>query len=176
MQVNVHQGDITKLEIEAIVNAANTSLLGGSGVDGAIHRAAGPELAIYCRNLGGCKVGQAKISPGFKLPAKWVIHTVGPVWNGGHRGEEELLTSCYVRALELAQAKNIHEIAFPCISTGIYKFPQVLAANIAVTTCLGSVRPFDKMTFCCFDNYSASIYANCLKEHWHEQVHFKIAE
>jgi O-acetyl-ADP-ribose deacetylase len=159
------QGDITKLQVDAIVNAANSSLLGGGGVDGAIHRAAGPELVHECRLLGGCKTGEAKITKGYQLPARHVIHTVGPVWNGGQRKEREKLASCYRSSLELAEANGVRSIAFPCISTGIYRFPADEAAAIAVQTVreflAGSSHEID-VTFCCFsagdlDTYTALI-------------------
>ncbi len=131
-KIELHKGDITKLNVDAIVNAANTSLLGGGGVDGAIHRAAGPELLEYNKKLGGCSTGEAKISPGFNLPAKFVISTVGPVWNGGNNNEDELLVNCYRNSLKLAVDNNIKTIAFPSISTGVYSFPVERASKIAV--------------------------------------------
>ncbi|WP_281686019.1 O-acetyl-ADP-ribose deacetylase [Pseudomonas citronellolis] len=131
-EIHVWQGDITTLRIDAIVNAANSSLLGGGGVDGAIHRAAGPELANHCRNLGGCRAGEAKITPGFRLPAAHVIHTVGPVWRGGGHGEPELLAACYRNSLALAERHGLEGIAFPAISCGIYGYPLEAAARIAI--------------------------------------------
>jgi O-acetyl-ADP-ribose deacetylase (regulator of RNase III) len=153
------QGDITKLAVDAIVNAANSSLLGGGGVDGAIHRAAGPQLLEECRLLHGCKTGEAKITKGYRLPAKHVIHTVGPVWRGGADGEAELLESCYRRSLELAVEHSLGSVAFPAISTGIYGYPIAEATVIAVRT----VRDFVKdhpieVTFCCFSAKDLEVY------------------
>ena len=161
----VHTGDITKLALDAIVNAANSSLLGGGGVDGAIHRAAGPELLETCRGLGGCETGDAKITPGFRLPARFVIHTVGPIWRGGSSGEAEALASCYRRSLELAVQNGIETIAFPAISTGVYRFPPEQAAEIAVRTVRefldGQSRPMT-VTFCCFSEASADLHRQAL--------------
>lgn len=157
--------DLTTLEVDAIVNAANTSLLGGGGVDGAIHRAAGPELLEACRELNGCATGDAKITPGFRLPAKWVVHTPGPVWRGGNHGEPELLASCYRRSLALAAEKGVKTIAFPCISTGIYGFPAEKASKIAVSSVREALEslsePMD-VIFCCFSVKNADFYHKML--------------
>jgi O-acetyl-ADP-ribose deacetylase len=157
---------ITTLSVDAIVNAANTSLLGGGGVDGAIHRAAGPELVAECRMLHGCKTGNAKISRGYRLPARHVIHAVGPVWNGGSLGEDELLASCYRRAIELCRAHGLVSVAFPAISTGIYRFPADRAARIAVSTtvdALAAAPAVSRVIFCCFSDASAALHAQALE-------------
>ena len=162
-RIEIFQGDITGLKVEAIVNAANTSLLGGGGVDGAIHRAAGHELLEFCRKLNGCPTGEAKITPGFKLPAKFIIHTVGPVWRGGDRNEELLLANCYKNSLKLAVENNIKTMAFPAISTGIYNFPLQKAAIIAIketTNFLKINTSIEKIIFVCYDNENFNIYKN----------------
>lgn len=158
-------GDITKIEADAIVNAANTSLLGGGGVDGAIHRAAGPELLRECRMLNGCRTGQAKITKGYRLPAKYVIHTPGPVWKGGNKGEEQLLKSCYESCLQLAVEHECRTVAFPSISTGIYRFPPDQASVIAVGTILEflELHPDMDVQMVCFDRETFQYYQNALE-------------
>lgn len=165
-ELRVVVGDITKLAVDIIVNAANTTLLGGGGVDGAIHRAAGPELLAECRTLGGCATGDAKITKAYRLPARWVIHTPGPVYRDGQHGEPELLASCYRRAMELAAEKRAKSIAFPCISTGVYRFPAEDAAKIAISTVKSTLALFSgylTVIFCCFSEKDAKIYEKTLK-------------
>ncbi len=149
--------------MDAIVNAANSTLLGGGGVDGAIHRAAGPELKEYCAKLGGCPTGEARITPGFKLPAKYVIHTVGPVWHGGKSDESTLLANCYRNSLELALKNGVKTIAFPSISTGAYGYPKEEAAKIAVSVMREYERKFDEIIACCFSEVDKSLYDDALK-------------
>ncbi|HEY8060464.1 MAG TPA: O-acetyl-ADP-ribose deacetylase [Acidimicrobiales bacterium] len=157
-------GDITELAVDAIVNAANSSLLGGGGVDGAIHDAAGPDLLAACRPLGGCKTGQAKVTPGFGLAARWVIHTVGPVWHGGGHGEAELLVSCYIESLARADEVGARTVAFPAISTGVYGYPAEPAAQIAVDTVRATPTDIESVTFVAFDEHAQRVYAGLLDE------------
>jgi len=169
MRVHVQaiQGDITTLDVAAIVNAANETLLGGGGVDGAIHRAAGPALLEECRGLGGCETGEAKITRGYNLPAKWVIHTVGPVWRGGQHGEDELLAKCYRNSLALAAQHGIANLAFPAISTGAYGFPKERATRIAVrevTGFLGNNATPQKVCFVCFGQRAYAMYLDATKD------------
>ena len=162
--LEVVRGDISRLKVDAIVNAANSSLLGGGGVDGAIHRAAGPELLTACEKLHGCVTGSAKSTPGFNLPARWVFHAVGPVWHGGTHGEEELLAGCYRACLSLAAEHLAQTIAFPAISTGVYWFPKQRAAEIAVATVQAFATPaLNRVWFCAFDEETKAIYEGLLQ-------------
>jgi O-acetyl-ADP-ribose deacetylase (regulator of RNase III) len=166
-RVQIVEGDITQQRVDAIVNAANQSLLGGGGVDGAIHRAAGPELLAECRTLGGCSTGQAKITRGYRLPAKWVIHTVGPVWQDGHRGEAELLARCYRSCFVLAEQHGIRTLAFPSISTGAYGFPLERAARIAWSETrrfLGGHLALERVVFVCFGERALQVYQSVCRE------------
>jgi O-acetyl-ADP-ribose deacetylase (regulator of RNase III) len=163
MHLEAVKGDITAETVDAIVNAANRSLLGGSGVDGAIHRAAGPELVEACRPLGGCKTGDAKATPGFRLPARWVIHTVGPVWRGGDHGEPDLLASCYRRSLEEADVVGARAVAFPAISTGVYGYPREPAAQIALATLRRTATGVERVVLVAFDHDTAALYERMLK-------------
>ncbi len=166
-RIEIIRGDITRLQVDAIVNAANPTLLGGGGVDGAIHRAAGPELREECKLLGGCRTGEAKITRGYRLPAQWVIHTVGPVWQGGTHNEDELLAQCYRNSLRLAVEHNIRTIAFPSISTGAYRFPVDRAARIALQTITETLQelPTIEKVFCvCFDQRTYDAYQRAAQE------------
>ena len=168
VQLEIIVADITSLGVDAIVNAANSSLLGGGGVDGAIHRAAGPDLVAECRMLHGCKTGDAKITKGYRLKAAHVIHTVGPVWNGGTLGEDDLLISCYRRSMELCGTHNLSSVAFPAISTGIFHFPADRAAKIAIDTtiqALPAAPSVGHVIFCCFSEASAAFHSDVLARH-----------
>lgn len=164
-KIEIFKGNITVLKVDAIVNAANNSLLGGGGVDGAIHHAAGPKLLEECRTLNGCKTGEAKITKGYNLSAKFVIHTVGPIWNGGKHNEDGLLSNCYKNSLKLASDNQIRSIAFPAISTGVYRFPLERAANIAINEVKSFIERSDfiaKVIFCCFDEKTYQAYKKIL--------------
>jgi O-acetyl-ADP-ribose deacetylase (regulator of RNase III) len=167
-RINVVQADITTLAVDAVVNAANSSLLGGGGVDGAIHRAAGPELLEECRKLNGCRTGEAKITEGYRLPARWVIHTVGPVWRGGGGGEDDLLASCYRNSLVLAEQHGARTVAFPAISTGVYGFPVERASRIAVAEVSRFLQAHDApehVTLACFGEEAYGAFSRALEEH-----------
>lgn len=166
-RIEIIKGDITKQKVDAIVNAANTSLLGGGGVDGAIHRTAGPKLLEECKTLGGCPTGEAKKTAGYNLPAKFVIHTVGPIWRGGKSNEDNLLANCYINSLELAVKNNTKTIAFPAISTGVYRFPLERATKIAISEVrkfLDKNKTIEKVIFVCFDDAIYKTYENLLKD------------
>ena len=165
MKIRVCQGDITKLNVDAVVNAANCTLLGGGGVDGAIHRAAGPELLAACRKFNGCPTGEARITSGFNLPARYIIHTPGPIWHGGHGNERQLLANSYRNSLRLAEENGCRSVAFPSISTGVYAFPLELAAPIALTTIrdfLRTAEVVDTVTMVCFDSQTLAAYRQAL--------------
>jgi O-acetyl-ADP-ribose deacetylase len=162
VEIEAVQGDITRQQVDAVVNAANSSLLGGGGVDGAIHRAAGPDLLAACRSLGGCPVGEARATPGFGLPARWVIHTVGPVWRGGSAGEPELLASCYRRSLEAAAELGARSVAFPAISTGVYGYPPDAAARVAVETLRATPTSVELVRLVAFDARTLRLYQDLL--------------
>ena len=160
--IEIVQGDITQLDVDVIGNAANESLLGGGGVDGAIHRAAGPELKEACRRLHGCPTGEARITPGFRLKARWVVHTPGPVWRGGALGEPQLLEDCYRNSFRLAAAQQALSIAFPCISTGVYGYPKEPAARIAIGVMRETGTGFERIVACCFDTDDEALYRRLL--------------
>ena len=156
--IEIIQADITTLDVDAIVNAANSSLLGGGGVDGAVHRAAGPELLAFNKTLGGCRTGEAKLAPGFNLSARWIILTVGPVWRGGNAGEADLLNDCYVNSLKLALTESCQSIAFPAISTGIYGYPFEAAASVAINAMKQYEDQFERIVACCFSSNDVKVY------------------